>query len=100
MPVGVDDPDSELAVFQRCVQNCETGLRELTKMQQKHAEVSRLTFARNIARCEKIHGQVPNYEHLIDLQLEDGQINAAELAHCITHNTDKIDRRFFGYYSG
>ena len=69
-------------------------------MMQKHSEVSRLTLARNIARCEKIHGRVPSYELLNDLSLEDGEVNAAELAHCITHNTDKIDRRFFGYYSG
>ena len=27
------------------------------------------------------------------------KVNWGELVMCIEHNTDKIDRRFFGYYS-
>lgn len=29
----------------------------------------------------------------------DQKVNVTGLAHCISHNTDKVDRRFFGYYS-
>jgi predicted secreted Zn-dependent protease len=57
-----------------------------------------MTFARNVARCEKIHGVVPKYDQLSESIGEEGP-NMTELAHCITHNADKIDRRFFGYYS-
>ena len=28
-------------------------------MQQKHAEVARLTYAKNIQRCLSIHGNIP-----------------------------------------
>jgi hypothetical protein len=61
-------------------------------MQTKHAEVSRLTYAKNIQRCEQIYG------HATVDSYESGELNAVGLQHCIMHNTDKIDRRFFGYY--
>jgi hypothetical protein len=72
--------------------NCETGAREVLKMQSKHAEVGRLTYTKNIQRCLNIHG-TPNTEGL-----QDEDLNPVGLAHCISHNTDKVDRRFFGYY--
>lgn len=37
---------------QNCVANCEAGTNEILAMQTKHAEVARLTYAKNIARCE------------------------------------------------
>jgi hypothetical protein len=43
--------------------NCETGAREVLKMQSKHAEVGRLTYTKNIQRCLTIHG-TPNTEGL------------------------------------
>ena len=83
-----------------CTKNCETGVRELLTMQMKHAEVGRLTYARNIAKCEKIHGNVLQFDQF-DKETSDHQdVDTTGLAHCITHNTDKVDRRFFGYYSG
>lgn len=38
--------------MQACVENCETGQREVLKMQQKNAEVARLTYTKNILKCE------------------------------------------------
>lgn len=32
-------------------------------------------------------------------QNDELEYNATALAHCISHNTDKVDRRFFGYYN-
>lgn len=80
--------------------NCEAGANEILAMQTKHAEVARLTFTKNIARCEAIHGRVRN-DSFVDQVDEDAVegVNTTGLAHCISHNTDKIDRRFFGYYS-
>ena len=37
------------------MRNCETGLREALKLQFKHAEVSRLTYARSVKKCLLIH---------------------------------------------
>ena len=34
-----------------------------------------------------------------DFDEDTRQVNVTGLAHCISHNTDKVDRRFFGYYS-
>lgn len=75
-------------------------------MQSKHAEVARLTYLKNIARCEAIHGSVRSDSNLFDgedvsgdANALDGEVNVTGLAHCISHNTDKVDRRFFGYYS-
>ena len=72
-------------------------------MQQKHAEVSRLTYAKNISRCLKIHGNVSTVDDDEGAELDDADssdtLNATGLARCISHNTDKVDRRFFGYYS-
>ena len=79
--------------MQACVENCETGQREVLKMQQKNAEVARLTYTKNILKCEQIHG-APSLE-----SYEAGELEPVQLAHCIMHNTDKVDRRFFGYYS-
>jgi hypothetical protein len=62
-------------------------------MQQKHAEVARLTYSKNIQRCLSIHGG-PSADEEIE-----SDYNATALAHCISHNTDKVDRRFFGYYN-
>lgn len=66
-------------------------------MQAKHTEVARLTFAKNVQRCLSIHGGLDSLNDGGESgeELQDG----AALVHCITHNTDKIDRRFFGYYS-
>ena len=92
--------------MQNCVANCEAGLGEIQAMQVKHAEVARLTYSKNIARCESIHGRVRDSEDSAlfdDLDRTDSSdsngINTTGLAHCISHNTDKIDRRFFGLYS-
>ena len=70
-------------------------------MQEKHAEVSRLTYAKNISRCLKIHGNVQPIQEDEDTELDDSDetLNVTGLARCISHNTDKVDRRFFGYYS-
>jgi hypothetical protein len=60
------DQQAELAtydLFERCMHNCETGAREVLKMQSKHAEVGRLTYTKNIQRCLSIHG-TPNTEGL------------------------------------
>ena len=92
------------AELQDCVKNCEAGTNEILTMQNKHSEVARLTYTKNIARCEQIHGTVRrdltfiNDSEDIDNDLID-KVNATGLAHCISHNTDKIDRRFFGYYA-
>jgi hypothetical protein len=83
-----------MAALRNCVSNCETGTQEVLKMQHKHAEVARLTYAKNIQRCLSIHGQPPTSE-----DSESDEYNATALAHCISHNTDKVDRRFFGYYN-
>ena len=88
--------------MQHCLRNCEAGTGEILAMQTKHAEVARLTYAKNIARCESIHGTVRK-----DAYFQDGsemtdlgeEVNVTGLAHCISHNTDKVDRRFFGYYT-
>ena len=92
--------------MQNCVKNCEAGLGEILTMQSKHAEVARLTYAKNIARCESIHGTVRRDAafHQDDVDRSsgsdlDGEVNVTGLAHCISHNTDKVDRRFFGYYA-
>lgn len=57
-------------------------------MQHKHVEVARLTYSKHIQRCLSIHGGPDSDDY-----------NATALAHCISHNTDKVDRRFFGYYN-
>ena len=67
-------------------------------MQTRHAEVARLTYAKNISRCEAIHGSV-RLDSYSKEDAADSQVNETGLAHCISHNTDKVDRRFFGYYS-
>ncbi|TNV79017.1 hypothetical protein FGO68_gene2122 [Halteria grandinella] len=79
--------------FMNCVKNCETGVQEVIKMQQKHVEVGRLTYTKNIQRCLSIHGGPSNDEDV------ESDYNPTSLAHCISHNTDKVDRRFFGYYN-
>lgn len=83
---------SSFEAVDKCVRNCETGQRELLTMQKKHAEVTRLTYSKNVQKCEQIHG-APSAE-----AYESGQLDAVGLAHCLLHNTDKVDRRFFGYY--
>ena len=92
--------------MQHCVRNCEAGLSEILAMQTKHAEVARLTYAKNIARCESIHGTVRKDSYMMQQQdgaaetdLGEEEVNVTGLAHCISHNTDKVDRRFFGYYT-
>ena len=30
---------------------------------------------------------------------DDSKVEWSELVQCIEHNTDKVDRRFYGYYS-
>ena len=61
-----------------------------------------MTYAKNISRCEQIHGTVRNNSFIEDDSERadlDSEVNATGLAHCISHNTDKVDRRFFGYYT-
>lgn len=82
--------------LRNCTKNCETGIQEVIKMQQKHVEVGRLTYSKNIQRCLSIHGG-PSSDS--DSSNEEADYNATALAHCISHNTDKVDRRFFGYYN-
>lgn len=74
-------------------------MSEILTMQKKHAEVARLTYAKNISRCEMIHGRVRRDGFIFDELEDDEDVNITALAHCISHNTDKVDRRFFGYYS-
>lgn len=61
-------------------------------MQKKHAEVTRLTYARSIAKCQQNHGTATFDSY------ESGELQPLKLMHCLMHNTDKVDRRFFGYY--
>lgn len=82
--------EASLDWFRNCAKNCEVGTSEVLKMQQKHTEVARLTYAKNIQRCLSIHGNP---------MIEEEEVDAIALAHCVSHNTDKIDRRFFGYYN-
>lgn len=42
-----------------------------------------------------IHGQVSSESE----DLDQSAFNPMALSHCITHNTHKVDRRFFGYYN-
>eukprot|EP00347_Sterkiella_histriomuscorum_P003353 403364618 len=100
------NPLSLMDSLHKCVQNCETGTQEILKMQATHAEVARLTYAKNIQRCLSIHGNIGNTEDLnIGEDSSEDQPQAFKdydpvgLAHCISHNTDKVDRRFFGYYN-
>ena len=37
--------DADVEELQACVKNCSTGFREVLKMQNKHAEISRITYA-------------------------------------------------------
>ena len=81
-------------------------------MQTSHVEVARLTYAKNIQRCLSIHGSIGS-EDAVDINsdsvsnstgLKDQpepfrDYDPVGLMHCITHNTDKVDRRFFGYYN-
>ena len=63
-------------------------------MMKKHVEVGRLTYSKNIQRCLMIHGKPSaDPEDAVD------DYNPTALSHCISHNTDKVDRRFFGYYN-
>lgn len=96
----LSDPIDDYDEFRKCVVNCETGQREVLTMQEKHAEVARLTYAKNISRCTNIHGNVPTESEQEGFDEEaDDSLNAVGLVRCISHNTDKVDRRFFGYYS-
>ena len=99
----LSSPIDNYEEFRRCVVNCETGQREVFSMQEKHAEVARLTYAKNISRCTLIHGNVPQIsdetEENLDDDDEENNLNVTGLARCISHNTDKVDRRFFGYYA-
>ena len=101
--LGANGEQKDFSELQNCVKNCEAGLGEILTMQTKHAEVARLTYAKNIARCETIHGSMRSAEFLEEdgdgMSDLDNQVNVTGLAHCISHNTDKVDRRFFGYYS-
>mmetsp|Transcript_7323 Transcript_7323/g.8500 ORF Transcript_7323/g.8500 Transcript_7323/m.8500 type:complete len:86 (+) Transcript_7323:162-419(+) len=57
--------------LQNCVKNCEAGIGEILTMQAKHAEVARLTFAKNISRCEAIHGRVKRDDMVDDFDEEE-----------------------------
>ena len=81
--------------FLKCSKECQVGTNEVLAMHKKHFEVTRLTYTKNITRCMQIHADASSKEGLQD----DNQADWAALAHCIEHNTDKVDRRFFGYYN-
>ena len=98
--------------FNKCAKDCSVGAQEVFRMQRAHAEVTRLTYARSIARCLEIHADGATSAEALpddrdfDLNRYEGlestadqKVSWPELAHCIEHNTDKVDRRFFGYYS-
>lgn len=73
-------------------------------MHHKHCEVSRLTFGKNMTRCLQIHANSATIDTLEDDPVGNEKANHKAidwngLVHCIEHNTDKIDRRFFGYYN-
>lgn len=77
-------------------------MQEVVKMQQKHLEVARLTYSKNIQRCLSIHGGPSSSSSIEDNDSNDEDslgYNPTALLHCISHNTDKVDRRFFGYYN-
>ena len=57
---------TNFADLQHCVKNCEAGIGELLAMQNKHCEVARLTYIKNISRCEIIHGNVRLNSAFID----------------------------------
>ena len=96
------DVDKVFEKFNKCTKDCTHGAKEIFKMQKRHAEVTRLTYSRNIARCLEIHADgATSAESLpMDNGVDDpnSKVKWAELANCIEHNTDKVDRRFFGYY--
>ena len=83
--------------FEKCISNCNVGTQEVLKLQHKHAEITRLTYSKNIARCMQIHLDVTAKGQIKDS--EDENKDWPGLVNCIEHNTDKVDRRFFGYYN-
>ena len=58
--------------------------------------MTRLTYSKNIQRCLSIHAGTQTAESLSD---SSRSVQWQELVQCIEHNTDKVDRRFFGYYN-
>ena len=86
----------DLEKLEDCVKNCTVGVREVQELQTKHAEVTRLTYLKNIERCLSINSGGISRAALRD---DSEGVKWSELVQCITHNTDKVDRRFFGYYS-
>ena len=87
----------EIGRFKTCIKDCQFGADKVIEMQREHAEVARLTYAKNIARCMQIHADGAQTKSA--LTEDNPAIKWTDLAHCIQHNTDKVDRRFFGYYS-
>ena len=93
--IANDLKPENLEALEHCVRNCTTGIREVMKQQHQHCEVSRLTYAKNISKCLEIHAEGLSKQSLKD----DSKVDWPKLVQCIEHNTDKIDRRFFGYYN-
>ena len=67
-------------------------------LHKKHCEVTRITYSRNILKCMQIHANVNEVESLRDDD-DNNHVDWPALANCVLHNTDKVDRRFFGYYN-
>ena len=96
----LSDADSVQERFLKCEKDCSVGTKEVVEMHKKHAEVTRLTYTKNIQRCMQIHANgASSKEALVSDDGDDQKADWAGLAHCIEHNTDKVDRRFFGYYN-
>lgn len=76
-----EDIDKTEERFDHCLKDCGIGSIELRDLVRKQASVSYLTYARNLEKCQELHKGEP-----------------IELISCFNHNTDKIERRYFGYY--
>lgn len=72
---------TELEALHHCVKDCETGFSEALRHQKKSAEISNLTYSKNMDRCLALHNST-----------------STELLGCFMRQTDKVERRFFGYY--
>ncbi|CAI2383367.1 unnamed protein product [Moneuplotes crassus] len=77
-----DDILTYSSKFDHCIKDCETPTKTFIKMQKKHTDIARLTYNKNIEKCQEMYSNAPS-----------------DLLECINHNTDKVDRRFFGYYN-
>jgi len=67
--------------FEHCLKDCTAGSWEILKLSWKHAEITRMTFDRNIWKCDETY-----------------ELDYTKLLNCYVINTDKVERWFFGYY--